>query len=137
MLDIIYMSYYLTIYMKGNLLTDNSVLKVLGKRLAAHRIALGLTQAQLSTEAGVAKRTVERMEAGHSAEIVTWIRLLRVLGLVGELERLVPESVPGPMQLLKEKKKNVARKRAPRQGRAASRAKRKEGAKPWTWGEDQ
>lgn len=120
--------------MKDALLTDASVLELLGKRLAARRIALGLTQAQLSTEAGVAKRTVERIEAGHSAELITWIRLLRVLGLLGELERLIPESVPGPMQLLNEKKKSVVRKRAPRGG--ARRARKKEGAKPWVWGED-
>lgn len=122
--------------MKEILLTDDSVLELLGKRLAARRIALELTQAQLSTEAGVAKRTVERIEAGHSAELITWIRLLRVLGLLGELERLIPESVPGPMQLLKEKKKSVVRKRAPRQGGGARRARKKESAKPWVWGED-
>ncbi len=122
--------------MKEILLTDDSVLELLGKRLAARRIALELTQAQLSTEAGVAKRTVERIEAGHSAELITWIRLLRVLGLLGELERLIPESVPGPMQLLKEKKTSVVRKRAPRQGGGARRARKKESAKPWVWGED-
>jgi transcriptional regulator with XRE-family HTH domain len=122
--------------MKEILLTDDSVLELLGKRLAARRIALELTQAQLSTEAGVAKRTVERIEAGHSAELITWIRLLRVLGLLGELERLIPESVPGPMQLLKEKKKSVVRKRAPRQGGGARHARKKESAKPWVWGED-
>lgn len=123
-------------YMADILLNDDEVLNVLGNRLTARRIALGLTQAKLATEAGVSKRTVERMEAGHSAEIVTWIRVLRVLGILGNLQQMIPQAGPTPMQLLQQQKKSYIRKRAPRKDRTAGQAKKKAQTKPWVWGED-
>ncbi|MGH7747937.1 MAG: helix-turn-helix domain-containing protein, partial [Candidatus Dormibacteria bacterium] len=56
-------------------LTDAAVLQELGVRLARQRIDAGFTQANLATQAGVSKRTLERVEAGHGAELVTLIRL--------------------------------------------------------------
>jgi transcriptional regulator with XRE-family HTH domain len=44
--------------------TDEVILGELGGRLAKIRLEHNLTQAQLATQAGVAKRTVERWEAG-------------------------------------------------------------------------
>ena len=48
-------------------LTDEAILEALGGRLASARLARNLTQAALAEQAGVAKRTVERLEAGQSA----------------------------------------------------------------------
>jgi transcriptional regulator with XRE-family HTH domain len=64
----------------------------------------------LAEQAGVSKRTVERIEAGATAQMSTLIRLLRALELLDRLETLVPESGPRPMDLVKLKGK--ARKRA-------------------------
>ena len=44
--------------------TDEVILGELGGRLAKIRLDRNLTQAQLATQAGVSKRTVERLEAG-------------------------------------------------------------------------
>jgi len=44
--------------------TDEAILGELGGRLAKIRLDRNLTQAQLATQAGVSKRTVERLEAG-------------------------------------------------------------------------
>jgi transcriptional regulator with XRE-family HTH domain len=82
-------------------LSEAAVLKELGERLARQRLENGFTQAALATEAGVAKRTLERFEAGHSAELATIIRLLRVLKLTDGLERLVSDQLPSPIALLK------------------------------------
>ena len=49
-------------------MTDAAVLQELGARLHRRRIDANLTQAQLAEEAGVSKRTVERIEAGRSEE---------------------------------------------------------------------
>ena len=111
-----------------NGLTDEAILAELGARLARRRIELQLTQAALAEQAGVAKRTVERIESGASAQLASVIRLLRVLELLPALEQLVPAAVPGPMELLRHHGK--ARQRAP---------SRREGQipdKPWTWDED-
>lgn len=109
-------------------LTDNAILTELGARLTHRRITLQLTQADLALQSGVAKRTVERIEAGASAQLSTLIRLLRVLELLNELERLIPAAQPGPMELLKYRGK-------PRQ-RASKTRKVEERGKRWTWAEN-
>jgi transcriptional regulator with XRE-family HTH domain len=109
-------------------MSDEAVLVELGQRLARRRIDLGLTQAQAAEDAGIGKRTVERIEAGGDTQVATLIRLLRVLDLADELNRLVPEPGPRPMDLLKLKGKE--RKRA-----SSRRSGRSEG--DWQWGDKQ
>ena len=47
--------------------TDEAVLSELGGRLARVRLARNFTQAGLARQAGVSKRTVERLESGSVA----------------------------------------------------------------------
>ncbi len=109
-------------------LTGAAVLSELGSRLARHRIEAGLTQAALAREAGVSKRTLERIEGGHTTELGTLIRLLRALDLGAGLEALVPDRPPSPIAL----RKSGGRARR----RASTRAVATAGsARPWTWGE--
>ena len=113
----------------SELLSDDAILDELGERLARHRIDRQLTQAQLAEQAGVSKRTVERIEAGSSAQLSSLIRVLRVLELLPNLEQLVPEAGQRPMDLLQ-------RKGRPRQ-RASSRGRVQDtGDAPWSWGDD-
>ncbi len=109
-------------------LADQAVMDELGARLAGARIERNLTQADLAEEAGVSKRTVERLEAGSVATRLSGLlRVCRALGLQARLEHLVPESTPEPMAQLK------------RQGRKRQRAAGGRGEKAaktnWTWGE--
>ena len=107
---------------------DDAILEALGKRLRQRRIAMGLTQAELAREAGVSKRTVERIEAGAAAQTLNLVRILRVLDLLGGIGQLVPEAGPSPMDLLKRKGK--ARKRA------TSRRTKTSPNDSWSWGDD-
>lgn len=52
---------------------DEAILKELGGRLAGVRLGRNLTQAALAEQAGVSKRTVERMEAGDGGDAVVWL----------------------------------------------------------------
>ena len=108
-------------------LTDDAVLAELGARIAARRIDLQLTQAAVAEQAGIAKRTLERMEAGHTSQLATLVRVLRVLDAAAGLDGLLPESGPRPMDLLRQKGK--VRQRA--SGRRAAKASNK----PWQWDE--
>jgi len=109
------------------LLTDDAVLAELGARIAGRRIELQLTQAAVAEQAGIAKRTLERMEAGQTSQLTTLLRVLRVLDAASGLDGLMPESAPRPMDLLKRKGK--VRQRA--SGRRAAMAT----GKPWRWDE--
>lgn len=119
-------------------LSDGATLAELGERFARRRIARGLTQQQLANEAGVAKRTVERLESGRSVQMVTLVRLCRVLELTAELDQLIPEQQPNPMALLQRQLRTAP----PRRARARSSRRQAQGdavstrAKGWTWGED-
>lgn len=110
-------------------LSDRSVLQELGARLARVRLERDLTQAVLAEQAGVSKRTVERLESGEvAAQLSGFLRVCRALGLAERFELLVPEQADGPMTQLKAQ----GRKRRRATGRKAKAA----GApKPWTWGE--
>jgi transcriptional regulator with XRE-family HTH domain len=108
-------------------LTDDAVVAELGHRLVAARLARGFTQAALAHEAGVSKRTVERLEAGEvGTRLSGLVRVLRTLGLVGRIDVLLDAAVPGPIEQLK-----LAGRRRKRASRAAPKATRK-----WTWGDE-
>jgi len=109
-------------------LADEAILAEIGERITRRRLDLELTQAAVAEQAGVAKRTLERVEAGHSAQMSSLIRILRVLDGLPGLERMLPEAGPGPMDLLKRKGK--VRQRA--SGRRASN----QPEKPWSWDDE-
>lgn len=85
-------------------LSEDAVLTELGLRLARRRIEMQFTQAVLARQAGVSKRTIERIEAGATAQMSTMIRILRSLHLLDRLDQLVPTAGPRPMDLLAQQK---------------------------------
>jgi transcriptional regulator with XRE-family HTH domain len=113
----------------SHLLTDEAILRELGSRLAAVRLARNLTQAALAEDAGLSKRTVERLESGEvAARLSALVRVCRALGLVDRLDALVPPAAPSPVEQLKLAGRE--RKRASGRRQAAVRTPRK-----WTWGD--
>ena len=108
--------------------SDAAILGELGARIAGARVALNLTQAALAGKAGVARRTVERIEAGDGAHLAAFIRICRALGIVERLEALLPEPGPGPMAQLK--------LRGRRRRRASGARGETRGGAPWTWGDE-
>jgi transcriptional regulator with XRE-family HTH domain len=108
-----------------------AVLHEIGSRLERRRIDAGLTQAELAEEAGISKRTVERIEAGDSTDFVLLVRALRVLKLLEALDQLVPDSPQSPLMLLKSRgrtRKRVGHSRRPPDGTVSPKP-----AAPWKW----
>ena len=116
---------------------DDAALKELGQRLAQYRLNQNLSQADLGKRAGVSRNTITRMEAGESTQATSLIRTLRALGLLQNLDALVPEPQISPLQM------------ASRQGKARIRAGRfhvkaagtapvtaRGEKKPWEWDDD-
>ena len=109
-------------------MADTAVLEELGGRLCRRRLDLHLTQAKLAEQAGVSKRTVERMENGAAAQTLSLVRVLRVLELLQGLDQLIPETGPRPMDLLKLKGKE--------RKRASSGTTQIRSPKNWSWSDD-
>lgn len=110
-------------------LTDEAVLRELGQRIAALRLARNLTQAALAEEAGVSRRTIIRLESGAvAAQLSAFLRVCRVLGLLQQLDALVPEPAPSPLAQLE------------LEGRKRQRASGKHvlqiAEKKWRWGDE-
>jgi transcriptional regulator with XRE-family HTH domain len=115
-------------------LTDDAALRELGSRLASARLERNLTQAALAEQAGVAKRTVERLESGAVAtQLSGFLRVCRVLGVLERFDALIPEPTLSPMAQLKLQGRK--RQRAARATRAtAADPLMVSEPKPWTWG---
>jgi len=111
-------------------LADDTILAEIGERVTRLRLDLQLTQADVAEQAGVAKRTVERIEAGASAQMSSIIRILRVLDLLPGLDRMIPEAGPRPMDLLRRKGKVRQRASTRRRPDQSDRPD-----KPWSWDE--
>ncbi len=113
-----------------SLLSDEAILRELGARLAAARLARNLTQAALAQEAGVSKRTIERLESGEVASrLSALVRVGRVLRLIDRLDAFIPVATPGPVEQLKlagRKRKRASKPRRPGQPKT----------RKWTWGDE-
>ena len=107
---------------------DDAILREIGDRVAQRRIDRQLTQADLAREAGISKRTVERFENGDSSQLLTLIRIFRVLDLLPNLDAMLPEPGPSPLDLVALKGK--ARQRA-------SKPRKQAPASEWSWKDKQ
>jgi putative transcriptional regulator len=111
---------------------DDAILLELGVRLERMRLARNFTQAELAEKAGVAKRTIERMEAGGATQLLNLVRITRALDLVENLDALVPEPAVSPLALLKLKGKTRQRASSARVSVSLGNGVRAR----WTWGDD-
>lgn len=111
-------------------LSDEVILREIGSRLAAARLARNLTQAALAEEAGVSKRTIERLESGEvAARLSALVRVCRALHMAERLDALVPAPAASPVEQLK----LAGRRRK----RASGRRSRSTSATwTWTWGDE-
>lgn len=102
--------------------------------MAQVRLEKNLTQAQLALQAGISKRTVERLEAGRAGtQLSAFIRVCRVLELLERLENLVPETAPSPMTQLKLGGRKRRRASSPTTPGAVNEPAPSAGT--WTWGD--
>ena len=82
----------------------------------------------MAAQAGVSTQTVQRIEQGHSLQATNLIRTLRALGLLDNLDALVPEPAISPIQ--------QARMRGRIRQRASSRPGKPEPPIEWSWGDE-
>lgn len=109
-------------------ISDDLTLREIGNRLSQHRLNRNLTQEALANEAGVSKRTIIRVEQGHSTQTSSLIRILRALKLLGNLEALIPEPAISPIQQVKMQGK--------KRKRASSFSEKTKPNAPWSWGDN-
>jgi transcriptional regulator with XRE-family HTH domain len=82
-------------------MSEQAVLAELGQRLQAQRLNANLSQAEVAHQAGVSRRALQNLESGRVCTLSLLIRVLRALGKLQQLEALLPETGPSPIQLAK------------------------------------
>lgn len=81
--------------------TNSAILQELGNRLKEYRLRCNLQQAELAKKAGVNISTITRMESGQNIMMDSYIRVLRVLDMLDNLEEFIPEPPVSPILLKK------------------------------------
>jgi transcriptional regulator with XRE-family HTH domain len=82
-------------------MSEQAVLAELGRRVQVQRLNANLAQAEVARKAGVSRRALQNLESGRVCTLSLLIRVLRALGKLGQLEALLPEPGPSPIQLAK------------------------------------
>lgn len=106
--------------------TENNgfILKEIGKRIRDLRISKNMLQKELAQKAGVSPKTMERIENGENVKVENLLNVFRVLGLLQNVDILIPEQ-----QFLFLEKESSKRKRA-------SKKKTTENDYMWKWGDE-
>jgi DNA-binding XRE family transcriptional regulator len=93
------------------LATPDEICLELGRRLRAARIAKEFSQGELGKRAGVATRTITRLEAEGHASMLVCVRVALALDLADQLEALFTMEVRSIVQM---ERAEQHRQRAPR-----------------------
>lgn len=107
--------------------TEASTLEELGARLRQTRLNQGMSQAQLAAQAGVSELTISKMESGSLGQARNFLRVLRALGLLDNMDAVIPHAVSSP--IAESDRGGRPRKRSPRGGA-------RKDIDEWTWAED-
>lgn len=106
---------------------NEAIMKELGKRIQDVRISMNLTQAELAKQAGIALRTMARIENGESVKVESVLNVFRVLKVLPNLEMLIQEQTWVPTDLIDYGKKR----------RRVSSKKKIAEKKEWIWGDEE
>lgn len=90
-------------------LSDPAILQKMGRRIRDYRIRMEMTQSELAEKSGVSMGTIVRVEQGNPISTLLLISILRTMGLLENLEVLLPELSISPLQMRKLQGKKVQR----------------------------
>ncbi|MCX5755065.1 MAG: helix-turn-helix transcriptional regulator [Gemmatimonadetes bacterium] len=80
---------------------DIEIMRELGARIRALRIARNITAHDIAARAGLSATTVINAEAGRNPRLETVVKLLRELGRLDALDAFIPAPTMAPLDLLK------------------------------------
>jgi transcriptional regulator with XRE-family HTH domain len=92
-------------------MSDPAILQKMGNRIREYRMRMEMTQSELAEKSGVSMGTIVRIEQGNPVSTLLLVSILRSLGLLENLEILLPELGISPMQMRKMQGRKVLRVR--------------------------
>lgn len=106
----------------GDHLTNDEVLIEIGARLRARRLDRNISVDAVAEAVGINRKTILEIENGGDVRLGSLIKLLRYLNLLGVLDAVLPDTLPGSGAF---SQRGQVRQRA-----GGVRSKHKPGAKP-------
>ena len=97
-------------------MSDPAILQKMGNRIREYRMRMEMTQSELAEKSGVSMGTIVRIEQGNPVSTLLLVSILRSLGLLENLEILLPELGISPMQMRKMQGRKVLRVRHKKEG---------------------
>lgn len=89
--------------------SDINIQTEIGNRLKEYRLRSGLQQKELAEKTTLSLSTIMRMEQGGGVSFTNLLRVLRVLGLLENLEFFIPKPPVSPIMMRKMQGKTVKR----------------------------
>lgn len=81
-------------------MTDDAIALELGARIQRQRLNRNKTQDEIAEAVGVSKPTIIQLERGQ-AKLTTLISVMRALGMLDQVDQIVPEVPASPIQVYK------------------------------------
>ena len=91
-------------------MSNMAIIREIGSRVKQKRLAINRSQQELAERAGISRKAISELEGGSPITLRTFIRILRALNSLDELEHFLPE--PGISPIQKIQMKGKARMRA-------------------------
>lgn len=82
-------------------MSDRSVAEEIGTRIQRRRLALNITQIELSRKAGVARKVIQNIETGANSSIKGLLHVMRALGVIDAFDQILPDLGPSPLELMR------------------------------------
>jgi transcriptional regulator with XRE-family HTH domain len=88
-------------------LSGSDIIRQLGKRFGDYRKRMGYTQKEVAEKSGLSVFTISSFENGSSTGVTlaSFIKLLRAIDNLDEIEKLLPELPESPRTLFKKQQK--------------------------------
>ena len=87
--------------------SGSEIIQQIGKRFGDYRKRMGFTQKEVSEKSGMSVFTISTFENGYATSIkmASFIKLLRAIDNLDQIENLLPELPKSPRALFKKQKK--------------------------------
>ncbi len=92
---------YIGGFMSFSTMNDSAILSELGIRIKRQRLNQDITQLELAKRAGISRTAIQRIEQGEECTLKIFIRILRALSILEQLDIFIPDPGYSPIQLAK------------------------------------
>jgi putative transcriptional regulator len=82
-------------------MSDAGILMELGGRIRDQRLNCNISQKGLAVKAGVSLKVIQNIEYGKTATITGFLRVMRALRVLGQLDLFLPKVRFDPLEIIK------------------------------------